>query len=978
MPTWKPSRLRSALFKGDDWLFSSDGETFTLSARGHVPFKGSLVLLQAFAYRRKNAFPATGECKFVISGERRDQLLGGLKPDQAEELKRFLDQHVPESIAAHALRGQKALNEWQRGLNRRLETDGFIEPATVEKVRDSIPSPIIAGLPTWGALFNHPQLSPARERFNSSFPLLGITPSSYVDQTVERHNRQVFDRALQRWSSALRNQLESRGWIGRRTAAAMLKGSMVPQWPARAWRDVAPPEYQPSAEAWLEASVAAHNAAFEAHQMEAKRSFFERVESNPLTEEQAKAVVCMDDELLVVAAAGSGKSSTIVAKAGYALEQGLCAPEDILLLAFNADAAEELRQRIAKRLGHLDGADRIAAKTFHAFGLEVIGAATGKMPTPAPWLSNGKDEAFIGHLVDELCAENPTFAAQWDLFRLLYFKDVGRWDAREEPEDYDPESQRKRGFRTLRGEIVKSKSERLIADWLFLHGVNYRYEEPYPHDTRTATKRQYRPDFYYPDIDVFHEHFALNAKGEAPPAFKDYLEGVHWKRQLHRDQGTRLFETTAHGLRTGAALAALKDLFKSRGIDLVFDPDRVPPDNDPVSPQAIAKVMRVFQQHMKGSRQTVEQARERIGTLPGAFVPRMELFLDLYEAVALRWEDRLAAEGLVDFDDMLNQSADHIVAGRFPCGVKMVLADEFQDTSRARMRLLQAIVDASGAQFTAVGDDWQSIYRFAGADLAIMSGFQMSHPHAAIRHLSQTFRCPQSLCDLTSVFVSRNPMQLVKKVFTRNPLKGPRVSVVALPTVEDIPGRLKSNIQSLYDKLPEPTDGKPLRSMLVLGRYRNDKPKELEAWRQRFGDKIDLRFLTIHRAKGLEADFVALLNVVQDTLGFPSQVQDDPILQLAMPEPEMFEFGEERRLFYVALTRAKRSVVVYTTQHQPSQFLVELQADHGVEIVRTEGEPAEACPVCGQGVLVERVNRATKEVFHSCSRFPRCPPTKED
>ena len=283
-----------------------------------------------------------------------------------------------------------------------------------------------------------------------------------------------------------------------------------------------------------------------------------------------------------------------------------------------------------------------------------------------------------------------------------------------------------------------------------------------------------------------------------------------------------------------------------------------------------------------------------------------------------------------------------------------------------------------GSVFWRPTPQWSLRAGFAGADLAIMSGFQMSHPHAAIRHLSQTFRCPQSLCDLTSEFVSRNPMQLVKKVFTRNPLKGPRVSVVALPTVEDIPGRLKSNIQSLYDKLPEPTDGKPLRSMLVLGRYRNDKPKELEAWRQRFGDKIDLRFLTIHRAKGLEADFVALLNVVQDTLGFPSQVQDDPILQLAMPEPEMFEFGEERRLFYVALTRAKRSVVVYTTQHQPSQFLVELQADHGVEIVRTEGEPAEACPVCGQGVLVERVNRATKEVFHSCSRFPRCPPTKED
>ncbi|WP_329889257.1 UvrD-helicase domain-containing protein [Stenotrophomonas sepilia] len=977
MPTWKPSRLRSALFKGDDWLFSSDGETFTLSTRGHIPLKGPLLLIQAFAYRRKNVFPATGECRFVVSGERTDQPFGGLKPDQADELKRFLDQHVPESIAAHALRGQKALNEWQRGLNRRLDVDGFVEPATVEKVRESIPSPIIAGVPTWGALFNHPQFGAARERFSSSFPLLGITPVSYLDETVERHNRQVFDKALQRWSNALRKQVEVRGWIGRRMAQAMLGESKVPEWPARTWRDVAPAEFQPSAEEWLEARVSAHNAAFESHQMEAKRSFFERVESNPLTEEQARAVVCMDDELLVVAAAGSGKSSTIVAKAGYALEEGLCAPEEILLLAFNADAAEELRHRIGKRLGHLEGGDRITAKTFHAFGLEVIGAATGKMPTPAPWLSNGQDEIFIGHLVDELCAEDPAFLAQWDLFRLLYFKDVGRWDAREEPEDYDPESQRKRGFRTLRGEIVKSKSERLIADWLFLHGANYHYEEPYPHDTRTATKRQYRPDFYYPDIDVFHEHFALDAEGEAPPAFKDYLEGVHWKRQTHRDQGTRLFETTAHGLRTGAALAALKELFQSKGIDLVFDPDRVPPDNDPVSPQAIAKVMRVFQQHMKGSRQTVEQARERIDTLPGAFVPRMELFLDLYEAVAQRWEDRLAADGLVDFDDMLNQSADHIAAGRFSCSFKMVLADEFQDTSRARMRLLQAIIDNSGAQFTAVGDDWQSIYRFAGADLAIMAGFQKAHPHASIRHLSQTFRCPQSLCDLTSAFVSKNPMQLAKTVITHNPLKGPRVSVVALPSVEDIPGRLKANIQSLHEKLPESADGKPLRSMLILGRYRKDRPKELDAWRQRFGDKIDLRFLTVHRAKGLEADFVALLNVVQDTLGFPSQVQDDPILQLAMPEPETFEFGEERRLFYVALTRAKRSVVVYTIQHQPSQFLVELQAEHGVEIVKTEGEPAEACPVCGQGVLVERVNRATKEVFHSCSRFPRCPPTKE-
>lgn len=978
MPTWKPSRLRSWLFSGSGWIFNSDGDAFELSLdRGRRVVKGPLILIHSLECKPRHNFSTTLECHFHIIGT--GWVVGeGLGEDKAEELQQFVREEVTGSLAHYGSRAIKILDPWQRQVDQRLEAVNEVDPALLEQLKATIPSPAAIGLPTWGALLDHPALAKERKKKNSFYPTLDQTPEAYLEGVDERRRRAVFTKALAAWAQRQNAWVGEQGWIGRRRRRARLADDAPPVLQGVQWIDATPPSYHPTAEAWLVRLVDAHNAAFEAHQMEAKRSFFERVESNPLTEEQAKAVVCMDDELLVVAAAGSGKSSTIVAKAGYALEEGLCAPEDILLLAFNADAAEELRQRIAKRLGHLDGADRIAAKTFHAFGLEVIGAATGKMPTPAPWLSNGKDEAFIGHLVDELCAENPTFAAQWDLFRLLYFKDVGRWDAREEPEDYDPDSQRKRGFRTLRGEIVKSKSERLIADWLFLHGVNYRYEEPYPHDTRTSTKRQYRPDFYYPDIDVFHEHFALNAKGEAPPAFKEYLEGVHWKRKLHREQGTRLFETTAHGLRTGAALAALKDLFQSRGIDLVFDPDRVPPDNDPVSPQAIAKVMRVFQQHMKGSRQTVEQARERIDTLPGAFVPRMELFLDLYEAVAQRWEDRLAAEGLVDFDDMLNQSADHIIAGRFPCSVKMVLADEFQDTSRARMRLLQAIVDASGAQFTAVGDDWQSIYRFAGADLAIMSGFQKAHPHAAVRHLSQTFRCPQSLCDLTSEFVSKNPMQLAKKVFTSNPLKGPRVSVVALPTVEDIPGRLKANIQALYDKLPEATEGKPLRSMLILGRYRNDRPRELEAWRQRFGDKIEVRFLTVHRAKGLEADFVALLNVVQDTLGFPSQVQDDPILQLAMPEPETFAFGEERRLFYVALTRAKRSVVIYTTQHQPSQFLVELQANHGVEITQVEGAPPEACPVCRKGVLVERVNRATKEVFHSCSRFPRCPPNKED
>lgn len=969
---WKPSRLRSLLFKGSDWIFSSDGEVFSLSSRGNAPIKGPLLLIHAFAYRRHNAFPATGECRFVISGFPLDQPLTGLKPDQGEEIRTFIEEHVPASLASCGLRAQRSLNEWLGSVDRRLEATSFIADDAANRLVDAIPLPAIAGVERWQALFGHPSLNLARQKYPASFPALGISPALYLVEKVNRHNKDCVERDLKAWRNRLFKQLDLMGWVGRRAGLKNLAVQEPPAWPGKTWQELVPTEFQPDPETWWFKCVAAHNIEHEQQELLEKREFFDRVESNPLTKEQTQAVICMDDEVLVVAAAGSGKSSTIIAKAGYAVEGGLCAPEDILLLAFNTEAAKELRVRIGKRLAHLDGSDRITAKTFHAFGLEVIGEATGKMPTTAPWLNDGQGVPFIGHLVDDLCAKSEDFAEEWAMFRLVYFKGVGSWDNIDEPEDYDPNSPRKVGFRTLQGEIVKSKSERLIADWLFLHGVNYRYEEPYQHDTRTAKKRQYRPDFYYPDIDVYHEHLALDAKGQPPKAFEGYMEGVEWKRELHKKHGTTLFETTAHELRTGPGLRALKRLFKEFGITLKFDPNREATGRKPESPQAVAKLLRVFQQHMKSSRQTMEQAYARVRDTPGAFVPRLELFLSIYEDVARRWEEELKAGDLVDFEDMLNQSAELIEQDKYPCSMKMILADEFQDSSQARMRLVQAMLSKSGAQFTAVGDDWQGIYRFAGADISLMKGFQQRFPHASRRDLSETFRCPQDLCDLTSAFISRNEAQIPKGVRTHNLRLGPSIKIVALPDVESIPGRVRMQLETLHAKVSEVNDPKDRLVVRLLGRYNHDKPGEFAAWQKRLSDRLDLDFFTVHRAKGLEADVILLLNVVQGTLGFPSQVEDDPILQLAMPEPETYPYGEERRLFYVALTRAKRTVMVYTAAHQQSEFLVELQEEFQIPVIHVDGVPKAVCGVCTKGIVVERVNRKTGQFFNSCSRFPKC------
>jgi DNA helicase-4 len=994
MQRWTPKLLQRWLFKGRYWTFSSDGEQFELvwdrgtsivtrmvdgqkkSYWGHD--KGEvrlpLMLIHRFDCAQSKSFFQPFACYFEIGAGVGDLSFTGLDEKEARKLQAFIAENGRKSLDLYASRAAHLLNPWKEEVDRQLAEASELTESLVKVLKKSIPACETIELHSWSALFDH---SAFREGAAPGGLSLSQTPAKYLDERVGEVVAEHYEARMRRWREDHRTWEQAQGWISRRALMARLQEAPWPSPPDVLKGKPLPAGVSVPDVDQLHESARLHSDAFEDYQLVAKRAFFDRVESNPLTEEQARAVICMDDELLVVAAAGSGKSSTIVAKAGYAIEEGLCEPDEILLLAFNNSAAKELRERIAKRLGYLDGYDRIKAMTFHGFGLEVIGRGTGKTPTAAPWLGDpGGDEAYIGHLVDELCGRDRDFAQRFAMFRLVYFKEVGAWDAVDEPEDYDPD-QRRRGFRTLGGETVRSESERILADLLFLHGVNYRYEQPYVVDTRTERRRQYHPDFYYPEIDVWHEHWALDAKGQPPEEFHGYLDSIRWKRELHQKHGTTLFETTTHGVKTNEAQRAVLDMLRSHGLDPVFDPDREIPGREPVSPRAIARLLRVFQQHMKSSQRNLDEIRAVASRRTDMLAPRVELFLSLYEQVAALWEERLAEQGMVDFEDMLNQSAEIIETGRYHCKFKMVLADEFQDTSRARMRLIRAIVKDSGAQLTAVGDDWQSIYRFAGSDIAIMSRFQDIYPDAAIRHLSETFRCPQDLCDLSSDFVSKNPMQIRKGVRAHNSRPGPSVRIISLPDVDSIQVRVEQQLARLGERLEAHGDPSARVSVLLLGRYRKDRPAEYFAWKRRFDRWIDLSFLTVHRAKGLEADIVLLLNVVDGNLGFPSRVEDDPIIQLAMPEPEAFPFGEERRLFYVALTRAKRTVMIYTTQANPSPFVAELERDFGIQVVQAEEARREPCTVCERGYLVERTNRQTQERFQSCSRFPRCDGKRE-
>ncbi|MBD8524143.1 UvrD-helicase domain-containing protein [Pseudomarimonas arenosa] len=742
-------------------------------------------------------------------------------------------------------------------------------------------------------------------------------------------------------------------------------------------------EAQQAADWWrcdLTRVVAEANERLMASELTQCADFFQRVEKSPLTDEQARAVVCFDDRVLVVAAAGSGKTSTMVAKAGYAVHRGLVAPECILVLAFNKDAAKELGQRIRQRLEPLGlPAHRVEARTFHAFGLSVIGEATGRKPSLAPWLDHGGDTCRLLEIVDDLKDRDPTFRSQWDLFRVVLGRDLPSFGEEEEaPEDWD---NGKTGFRTLGGDVVRSQGERLIADWLFYNGVSYEYEPDYKYATADAAHRQYKPDFYLRDIDTYLEHWALDSQGKAPPKFYGYAEDMRWKKQLHSEKGTTLIETTMAMLWSGQAFVHLTRELTQRGLVLDPNPDRPVPGRKVIQNEEMARTFRTFLVHAKSNRLSDADLHVRLQNEPhDRFRYRHLAFLTLFSAIRAEWERRLREEDVIDFEDMLGLAADHIEQGHWTSPFRLVMVDEFQDASQARARLSKALASHPDTHLFAVGDDWQSINRFAGADLSVMTRFEHWFGKAETLRLERTFRCPQALCDLSGGFVQRNPEQLRKHVKSDTPAVGPVLEAVVVPHEDRIRSAIRAKLDALNESvgtgaIPAGTSGQV--EVLLLGRYKRDNayfPDDLRSW-----GRLRVRVMTVHGSKGLEADYVLLPRMVNGYYAFPSTIEDDPVLSLVRPAGDDFEHAEERRLFYVALTRARRSVFLITEQHKVSPFIVEMQKKDGLVLVGLDGEPAAQADPCGQsgcnGTMVLR--RGRYGPFWGCSNYPRCTHKKQ-
>ena len=489
----------------------------------------------------------------------------------------------------------------------------------------------------------------------------------------------------------------------------------------------------------------------------------------------------------------------------------------------------------------------------------------------------------------------------------------------------------------------------------------------YEVDTADSQHGQYHPDFYLTDAKAYLEHWGIDQNGEPPKEFVGYKASMAWKRELHAKHGTTILETTMADLWNGNAFRYLCEQLSKLGIELDPNPDREVSGRRPIEAPRLAGTFRSFLTHVKSNRLSMRELQTRLEKgSAGAFRFRHEMFLRLFEQIFMAWEAKLQAENCIDFEDMLNMATDCVESGRFTSPYELVMVDEFQDASQARSRLVSSLTRGCDKYLFAVGDDWQSINRFAGADLAVMTNFEAQFGKGTSLRLETTFRCPQSLCDFSGGFVQKNPRQLQKKVRSAKPDVVEPIRIISVEQESHIWGVVQMRVNEIAQEAA--AIGKRSK-IYVLGRYRKEvsyMPKAYDA------QAVDLKFITVHSSKGLEADHIILPGMHTVGLGFPSRVEDDPVLQLAMPSDDAYVHAEERRLFYVAMTRARFSVTLITVAQKESSFLHELVKDHKLEIKTADGGTSanEVCPDCSKGFVIAK--KGPWGLFHSCSRYPRC------
>ncbi|MCG8710172.1 DNA helicase IV [Brenneria sp. 4F2] len=313
----------------------------------------------------------------------------------------------------------------------------------------------------------------------------------------------------------------------------------------------------------------------------------------------------------------------------------------------------------------------------------------------------------------------------------------------------------------------------------------------------------------------------------------------------------------------------------------------------------------LMRMHGGSQSEMVEQAPDEIRAL---FQQKVRLMAPLLKA----WKKALKDENALDFSGLIHQAVNILDKGRFISPWKHILVDEFQDISPQRAALLSALRrQNSRTSLFAVGDDWQAIYRFSGAQMSLTTAFEQHFGVSEQCALDTTYRFNERIGEVANQFIQQNPYQLQKPLNSLN--KGDKKAITILP---------QEQLEPLLDKLSGYV--KAEERILILSRYHHLRPQVLQKAGTRW-PKLHIDFMTVHASKGQQAEYVIIVGMHDGKEGFPAPPRESILEQVLLPAPEDFPDAEERRLLYVALTRAKHKVWLLQDSKNPSVFIQPLR-----------------------------------------------------
>lgn len=728
-----------------------------------------------------------------------------------------------------------------------------------------------------------------------------------------------------------------------------------------------------------------HNNEFVEKELIDNKQYFDTIMNYPLDEQQRRSVVILEDNCLVISSAGSGKTSTSIGKVKYLLDKRKLNKEEILVLSYNRKTAEEFQERL-----NVPG---LTCKTFHSLAMSIIAKVEQRRPDIC-------QDTFLLECYYNLINNNEAFKAAVNKFitkvasltKLDHEYKIG-----EKKKYY--EDREIYGIMAPYGDMdggpifTRSEEEKKICTWLTEHGVDFKYEERYPINTADGNYRQYKPDFtiyftkdgrrYY----AFLEHFGIDANGNVPEWFgegkeggfakanMEYNEGIRWKRNLHRENNTCLLETTSAMFHDGTIFQRLEQQLRNIGVNirelsidekhsLLFERNQTMEEN-------VMKLFSSFISLMKSNGKSFESILKTIidSGQKKDFCERSRfLMFEVIKPLYDKYQSELERQGMMDYTDLILYATELCNKGHYQSPFSYIIVDEFQDISVDRYKFIRALQNPNLLTKTyCVGDDWQSIYRFTGSDMNLFNQFEKFFGYTVKCKIETTYRFGNPLVDNSSRFILKNPSQ-VKKVV--KPLSNSaRTELSFIPFKRQTNREYLAEIEHLLNAIPRN------ESVMLIARYNYDvRVFPNNCIRQvPNSNKVTvtyagrtMQFMSVHAAKGLEADNVIVLNCSQDGGGFPSRVSDDPILGFLLSDIDDFEYSEERRLFYVAITRAKKHTYVMYNLDMPSVFVTEFINDD----VQNQ-DNIMICPACGRGhfkLMKDAIARNNNKYrFYVCS-----------